>query len=79
MLYFGASANVMSLKVMKQLSLKTTHPYGNFCGIDSKKVKAYGLIEHVEVYLEYFPHIGLIMNLVVIDVRDAWGMILSRS
>ena len=79
MLDSGASTNVMSLKVMKQLSLKTTHPYGNFCGIDAKKVKVYGLIEHVEVYLEYFPHIGLIMNLVVIDVPDAWGMLLSRS
>ena len=70
---------MMSLKVMKQLSLKTTHPYGNFCGIDSKKVKVYGRIEDLEVYLEYFPRIGLIMNLVVIDVPDAWGMLLSRS
>jgi hypothetical protein len=69
----------MSLKVMKQLGLKTTRPYGNVCGIDSKKVKVYGLIEDVEVYLEDFPHIGLIMNIVVIDVPDAWGMLLSRS
>jgi hypothetical protein len=79
MLDSGASTNVMSLKVMKQLGLKTTHPYGNVCGIDSKKVKVYGLIEDVEVYLEDFPHIGLIMNIVVIDVPDAWGMLLSRS
>jgi hypothetical protein len=47
----GASTNVMSLKVMEQLSLKTTRPYGNLCGIGSKKVKVYGLIEDVEVYL----------------------------
>jgi hypothetical protein len=58
---------------------QNTRPYGNVCGIDSKKVKVYGLIEDVEVYLEYFPHIGLIMNIVVIDVPDAWGMLLSRS
>jgi hypothetical protein len=69
----------MSLKVMEQLGLKTTHPYGNVCGIDSKKVKVYGLIEDVEVYLHDFPHISLIMNIVVIDVPDAWGMLLSRS
>jgi hypothetical protein len=69
----------MYLKVMKQLGLKTTCPYGNVCGIDSKKVKVYGLIEDVEVYLEYFPHIGLLMNIVVIDVPNAWGMLLSRS
>jgi hypothetical protein len=33
----------------------------------------------VEVYLLDFPHINLIMNIVVIDVLDAWGMLLSRS
>jgi hypothetical protein len=79
MLDSGASANVMSLKVMEQLGLKTTRPYGNVCGIDSKKVKVYGLCEDVEVYLIDFPHISLIMNIVVIDVLDAWGMLLSRS
>jgi hypothetical protein len=61
----------MSLKVMNQLGLKTTRPYGNVCGIDSKKVKVYSLIEDVEVYLLDFPHISLIMNIVVIDVPYA--------
>jgi hypothetical protein len=52
--------------------LKTTH-------IDSKKMKVYGLIEYVEVYLYDFPHIILIMNIMVIDFLDAKGMLLSRS
>jgi hypothetical protein len=39
MLDSGASTNVISLKVMKKLGLKTTRPYGNVCGIDSKRVK----------------------------------------
>jgi hypothetical protein len=69
----------MSLKVMEQLGLKTTRPYGNICGIDSKRVKVYGLCEDVEVFLIDFPHINLLMNIVVIDVLDAWGMLLSRS
>jgi hypothetical protein len=34
MLDSGASTNVMSLKVMKQLGLRKNHPYGNVCGID---------------------------------------------
>jgi hypothetical protein len=42
---------VMFLKVMKKLGLKTTRPYGNVCGVDSRKVKVYGLIEDVDVYL----------------------------
>jgi hypothetical protein len=79
MLDSGASTNVMSLKVMEQLGLKMTRPYGNVCGIDSKRVKVYGLCENVEVFLIDFPHINLLMNIVVIDVPDAWGMLLSRS
>jgi hypothetical protein len=51
MLDSGASTNTMSLKFMKQLGLRTTHPYGNICGIDSKRVKVYDLIEDLEVYL----------------------------
>jgi hypothetical protein len=77
MLDSGASTNVMSLKVMEQLGLKMTRPYGNVCGIDSKRVKVYGLCENVEVFLHF--HINLLMNIVVIDVPDAWGMLLSRS
>jgi hypothetical protein len=78
MLDSGASENVMSLKFMRQLGLKTTRPYEKVCGIDSKK-NIYGLIEDMEVYLEDFPHIGLIMNIVVINLPNAWGMLLSRS
>jgi hypothetical protein len=70
MLDSEASENVMSLKVMNQLGLKTTCHYGNVCGIDLKKVKVYGLIEVVEVYL---------LNIVVIDVLDSRGILFSRS
>jgi hypothetical protein len=79
MLDLGASTNVISLKVLKQLGLKTTRPYGNVCGIDSRKVKVLGVWKDVEVFLVYFPHISILMDIVVIDVPDAWGMLLSRS
>jgi len=79
MLDSGASTNVMSLQLMKQLGLKTTRPYGNVFGIDSKKVKVYGLIEYAEFYLVDFPHISILMNIVVIDVLDTWSMLLLRN
>jgi hypothetical protein len=47
MLYFGALANAMYLKVMKQIGLKMTQPYGNVCGIDFKRVKVYGMCENI--------------------------------
>jgi hypothetical protein len=51
MLDSGASTNVMTLKVMKQLGLEITRPYGNVCGIDSKSIGVCGLIEDLEVFL----------------------------
>jgi hypothetical protein len=72
-----ASSNVMSLKVMKQLGLTPTHPHGNIYDIDSRKVKVYGLIQDIEVYLGAFPHIGITMIIVVINVPDAWGILFS--
>jgi hypothetical protein len=79
MLHSRASTNVMSLKVMKQLGLKTTRPYGNVCGIDSRRVEVLGVCEDVEVFLIDFPHINVLMDILVIDVPDAWGIILSRT
>jgi hypothetical protein len=64
---------------MEQLGLKTTRPYGNVCNIDSKRVKVYGLCENVEVFLIYFSHFILLMNIVVIDVLNAWGILVSMS
>jgi len=58
--------------------LNTTQPYGNVCGIDSKRVKFYGLHENVEVLLIDFLHITLFMNIVAIDFSYAWGILLSR-
>jgi hypothetical protein len=67
----GASANVMPLKVIKQLGLKTTRPYDNDCGIDSRRVEVLGVCEDVEVFLIDFPHINVLMDILVIDVPDA--------
>jgi hypothetical protein len=79
MLDSGASTNVMTLKVMKQLGLEITRPYGNMCGIDSKAIQVYGLIEDLLVHLARYPEVVIVMDVVVIDVPDNWGMLLSRK
>jgi hypothetical protein len=79
MLDSGASTNVMSLKVMNQLGLKITRPYRNVCGIDSRAIPVCGLIKDLKVSLATYPDISLLMDVVVIDVPDAWGMLLSRK
>jgi hypothetical protein len=69
----------MLLKVMNELGLETTRPYRNVCRIDSKAIKVCGLIKDLRVYLVSYPDISILMDVVVIDVPDAWGMLLSRK
>ena len=79
MLDSGASSSVMTKKVMEQLNLRISRPYHNICAMDSKVVEVHGLIKDLQVHLVVFPDIQIIMDIVVIDVPDAWGMLLSRK
>ena len=47
--------------------------------MDSKVVEVHGLIKDLQVHLVVFPDIQIIMDIVVIDVPNAWGMLLSRK
>jgi hypothetical protein len=79
MLDSGASSNVMTKKVMEQLNLRIYRPYHNICAMDNKTIQVYGLIKGLQVHLASFPDIMIEMDIVVIDVPDAWGMLLSRK
>jgi ribonuclease HI len=47
--------------------------------MDSKMIKVYCLIKNLQVHLDAFPDILIEMDIVVIDVLDAWGMLLLRK
>jgi len=47
----GVGENMMSLKVMRQLCLKTTRPYMNVFGIESRVIPTHGVVENVKVCL----------------------------
>jgi hypothetical protein len=68
MLDSRASTNVMSLKVMECLGLKTSRLYMNICAMDSREVKVCGLIKDLQVFLATHQDIFLVMDVVVIDV-----------
>jgi hypothetical protein len=55
MLDIGVGANMMSLKVMRQVGLKVTRPYRNVCGFKSKAIPTHGVVENVEVLLKEYP------------------------
>ena len=69
--------NVMPLHAMKEMGLEVTRPYGNVCGIDSRRVPSYGLIKNLRAYLFACSDISTMMDVVVIDLPPAYGMLLS--
>jgi hypothetical protein len=59
--------------------LKTTWPYRNASDIDSREIKVSGIIKDLKVCLVSYPYIYLLMDILVIDVIDVLGMLLSRK
>jgi hypothetical protein len=49
------------------------------CGFESKAIPTHGVIENVEVCLKEYPEKVIHMDIVVVDVPDVWGMLLSRK
>ena len=49
------------------------------CGIDSRRVPSYGLIKNLRADLFACSDISTMMDVVVIDLPPAYGMILSRK
>jgi hypothetical protein len=75
----GASSNIITKNVMNMLNLKITRPYHNVCAMDSREVETHGIILNLQVKLAAYPNITFPMDILVIDVPDAWGMLLSRK
>jgi hypothetical protein len=79
MLDSGAGANMMSLRVMENLGLKATQPYRNVCGFESRAIPTHGVVENVEVRLSRYTERVIHMDIVVLDVPNVWGILLSRT
>ncbi len=79
MLDSGASANTMPLNVMNQLGLNITRQYKKVCGFNSKPVEVEGIIKDLKVSLARNLDISLPMDVIVIDIPDVWGMLLSQK
>jgi hypothetical protein len=47
--------------------------------MDKREVEVFGLIQNLAVRLNMHPDIMILMDIVVIDVLDSWGMLLWRK
>jgi hypothetical protein len=75
----GASSNIITKGIMQRLGLKITRPYKNVCAMDSREIETHGIIIDLPVKLAFHPNFALKMDVLVIDVPNAWGMLLSRK
>jgi hypothetical protein len=79
MLDSGADENIMTLKVMTKLGLEVSKPYRNVRDIEPRAIPTHGVIENVKVCIDQYPKIFFLMDIMVINVPDVWGMVLSRK
>jgi hypothetical protein len=77
MLDLGTSHNLMPKVVMDELGLYVTRPYKDIFSFDSRKVKFLGLIKDLVMSLSQILSKNLVMDVVVADIPQKFGMLLS--
>ena len=75
----GAFSNIIPYSAMMSLNLQISRPYGNVCGLESRRVQVMGLIKNLTTYLYAHPDIECLMDVLVIDFPPSYGMLLSRK
>lgn len=75
----GAAANVMPYGVMKELGLSVHTSYGMCYAMDNREVIFVGTMRDVEVKIATFPKATYKMDVIVIDTKSHYGMLLSRQ
>ena len=79
MLDSGASHNLMPKVIMESLGLEITRPYKDLYSFYSRRVKCLGLVKYLCVNLSQIPTKNIVMDVVVADIPQKYGMLLSRS
>jgi hypothetical protein len=79
MLDYGTLHNLMPKLIMDELVLDITRPYKDLFSFDSRKVKCLGLIKELVVSLAQIPSKNMVMDVVIADIPQNFGMFLSRS
>ena len=75
----GASSNIITKGIMQRLGLKITRPYHNVYVMDYREIETRGIIIDLPVKLAFRLDFAFTTDVLVIDVQDAWGMLLSRK
>lgn len=79
MIDFGVAANVIPYGVIKELGLLVSTLYGKCNAMDNREVLVIGTMKDVEVKLAVFPEATYKMDVIVIDTKPHYGMLLSKQ
>ena len=75
----GVSDNVMPYSIAKALDLNLTKVHGRCYSMDSKQVPLLGQIKDAQVALASHPERKLLLTILVADIPESYGLLLSRS
>jgi hypothetical protein len=75
----GASSNVMPLKVCEKLNVKPETSDIQIIQLDRTRVKVIGELKNVLIRMYANPKIHQTIDIIVVDIPDNYGMLLSRD
>lgn len=73
------SMNVMPLSVTKQINVKWDKIDVRIIQLDKSLVQAIGEIKNVLIQLSYDRRLHQCINIVIVDISEAYGVLLSRD
>jgi hypothetical protein len=74
-----ASSNVMPLKVCEKLNAKPEESDIQIIQLDRSSVKVIGELKNVLIRLESNPKVHQTIDIIVVDIPDTYGLLLSRD
>jgi hypothetical protein len=69
----------MPLRVMRRLGLECTSPCKDLLALDSRTVETIGYIKDLSITYDQAPEVSMLINMIVADIPEAYGMILGRE
>lgn len=76
---FGVVANVMSISIAKKINAQWSKTSTRIIQLDRTSVPAIGELRDVIIQLSYGSQVHQCINIVFVDIPEAYGLLLSRD
>jgi hypothetical protein len=79
MVDFGASSNVMPLSICPKINAEVKPSDLKIIQLDRTNVKVIGELKNVLIRLSSNPKVHQIIDIIIVDILEVYGMFLSRD